>query len=238
MATVADVLSLARTLSGKDSNSLTDTIGLALANNSLMALRLILAERREDLFTKETAIDILATNIIGGATPGIFNFPTDILTLKALFINYIDPTNQNVFKPMTIMDPSNLPMGQSLDWIRLNASQDKPQYDYQGATFEVFPTPKDILTGAIKCLYFMKPTEYTATSSNIIYPESVDWRALAYMIGSDYLFSIAEDNATMNLAKLLMDKTNIRVESFINAISEGAQNQANTKNVPLSGYEF
>lgn len=235
MATLSSAISYARVISGKDANTLKDDPAIAFANDGLLWLRQRLAERRKDLFATETAINIAATHLVGGATPGTFSVPTGtFLVLKALSVNLTDPTDLSQFKVATQVDPSNTPPGTSFDWLRKNQPADQPLFDYRGSTFEILPTPTVALTGAVKAWTFTAPTEYTTTGDTIAYPESINYRILSYLIAAFYLYSIGEDTD----AAIKERRAEAMIESIISVVGTGTQQPTQTKGVGLTGFEF
>lgn len=231
---VSDAIAFARTAAHTDSQGITDADGLTMATDALFELQLLACRKREDLFLQESSRDITSVEIIGGASPGKFLFPTDMLFWKQIEINLVDPTQQSLFILITPNDVSNPNANSSFDWLRINQPSSTPLIDSHGDWFEVFPTPIAALTGAIKMLYFLIPTAYAATTDYVSYPYSIDIRAIAYKIGAFY----ARLNKDFDLMKELDGKSEQRLDYVLSVLS-GSQSQVprRPQGLPYSGYE-
>jgi len=130
------------------------------------------------------------------------------------------------------VDVSNLSGDQSFSSLRDNASTNEPQFDDRGDWFEIFPTPTGIWE--VRIFYFKNPTEYTATSDTITYPESLDYRILGLRIASSYLDSVER----FDLAFKLDEKYEKRVAQLIATLSRGVQSPLQATPINLTGFEF
>lgn len=185
MATLSTVLAFARAQAQTDSNGLTDTKGIIFANEALLDLHNDLIHHGIDASQTQEAYTS------GTAGQGTYLWPTDMWFNKAIEVNFSDSTAQNYITAQQV-DASNIPAGQSFSWLRQNQNVQFPLFDDRGDQFEIFPTPTvaNNLTNMFRIFYFLEPTEYSATSDTIAYPESIDYRILGWRIASSYLKSL------------------------------------------------
>ncbi len=232
MATLSDVIRQARLKALTDSNGLTDTDAIDYANEAILDLRMHLIGKREDLFNQEAKRSITSNEINIGAYPGKFTFPTDMYLLKSIEVNLQDPTNPLLFVTPEQIDASNLAEGVTLDFLRQNQPISSPMIDVHGDWFEIFPTPTQALTNALKINYFIAPQTFVATTDNINYPESLDYMVLAYKIASIYLENTSKDNTKQEAE--YEKKTN----QIIAVIGSGMQTPLQSKGLPISGWQY
>lgn len=235
---LSDVLGYARTLAKTDSNGLTDTNGISIANDAQRELQEDLIAKREDLFLQESYRSITSNEINTGSSPGKFLYPTDMWLLKSIEVNLVDITNPSNFVVPTPYDASNLPEGVSLDWLRQNGSTVEPMIDNHGDWFEIVPTPKlaQVAASAIKINYFLGPTDFAATADYATYPFTINWRILSYKIAAAHRRTIKDDtlaNKYEQKAKEMLDK----IIDFLSAGS-GQQDPGRPGGLPLTGWEF
>lgn len=229
MAQLSSALSFARTQSQTDSNGLTDAKGIIFANEALFDYRRRLYAAGVDASGLQEAYRDLT------ASTGTYLYPTDMAWLKAIEVNFADQTAQN-YRPAQQCDVSNLPEGQSFGWLRTNASQAGPMWNDMGDWFEIFPTPVTTNSQGIRIFYYLQPTEYTATSDTIAYPESLDYRILGWRIAASYYKSLNKfDEATFFDAEY--EK---RVKDLIATLSRGSQTPIKVSNLQIgaNGWQF
>lgn len=237
MSTLADVLAYSRTQAQTDSNGLTDTNGIVFANEALFDFRRRLVNESIDaLGIQEAYRDASIPTSGNGST---FLYPTDLMFLKTIEINYTDTTAQNYIRASQV-DVSNLSGPSPFSWLRQYGSRQYPQFDDRGDWYEIFPAFQsgDNLSQAIRLMYFQKPTEYVATSSTILYPESLDYRILGWRIAANYLYSLGLEKIPIGDA--FMKKYEERVVQFCATLGRGAQQpiQATPLNVGGNGWKF
>lgn len=228
MSTVADTLNFARAQSQTDSNGITDTNGIIFANEALFDFRRRLVDHDIDaLGIQEAYRDASVPSSGNGST---FLYPTDAMFLKTIEVNYTDTSGQNYLRAEQV-DQSNLQGGTSFSWLRQNASTTNPQFADNGDWFEIFPafTSSNNLSQAIRIIYFQKPTEYTATTDTVTYPESLDYRVLGWRIVANYFKSILK----FDEAKAFMEEYENRVKQFIATLGRGAQQPIQVKNLNI-----
>ena len=233
MATLANVLTFARAQAQTDSNGLTDTNGVIFANEALLDFRRRMIERGVDAAqTQESYRDASVPAAGEGST---FLYPTDMFFLKAIEVNYTDTTAQN-YRRARQVDVSNLAGEHSFGWLRQNASTDEPQFDDRGDQFEVFPTfvSGNNLSQAIRIFYFLEPTEFAATSDNIGYPESLDYRILGWRIAASYLKSLEKWDSALAFDAEYEKK----ITKLIPTLGRGSQQPIQATTIPLTGWEF
>ena len=155
--------------------------------------------------------------------------------LKTIEVNYAN-TDADNYITATQLDVANIPGGQSMGWVRTNASPSQPYFDDRGDWFEIFPTPTSAhnVTSLIRILYFLEPTEYSAVGDTIVYPESLDYRALGWRIASNYKYSLGkiDEGDAFNL------KYEERIKQIIATLSRGSQMPIQSHPLSLTGFEF
>ena len=222
MATIANCLTFARAQAQTDSNGLTDTNGIVFANEALL-------DYRRKLITSGVDASQLQESYRSTTSgTGTYLYPDDMFWLKAIEIK----TTGDDYYLAKQVDVSNLSGDQSFSSLRDNASTNEPQFDDRGDWFEIFPTPTGIWE--VRIFYFKNPTEYTATSDTITYPESLDYRILGLRIASSYLDSVER----FYLAFKLDEKYEKRVAQLIATLSRGVQSPLQATPINLTGFEF
>ena len=229
MATLANVLTFSRAQTQSDSNGLTDTNGIVFANEALLDYRRRLITAGVDASQLQEAYRD------GTADVGTYLYPTDMFWLKAIECNYSDTDAQN-YKTASQVDVSNLAGKASFSWLRKNGSKDSPQFDDRGDWFEIFPTPtsSDNVSQLVRIFYFLEPTEYTATTDTISYPESLDYRTIGLYIAASYYQSLVK----FDEADRFMQKYENRVTQLIATLSRGSQQPIQATAIQLDGFEF
>ena len=233
MATLNDILSFSRAQGQTDISGLTDAKGIIFANEALVDFHRKLVNGGIDASQVQEAYrDASIPSSGNGST---FLYPEDALFLKAIEVNYTDNNAQNYIRAEQV-DHSNLPGGVSFSWLRENASTQPPLFADNGDWFEVFPAFRtgNNTAQAIRIIYFLKPTEYTATSNTISYPVSLDYRILGWRISSDYYYSLNkfEEGDAFNL------RYEERVKQLISTLGRGSQQPLTATPLQLTGWEF
>ena len=227
MAALSDTLSFSRTQAQTDSVGLTNANGIIFANEALLDFRRRLISAGIDAAqTQEAYADMTADT-------GTYLYPTDMFWLKAIELNYNGTVGQDYVTAIQV-DVSNLPNMESFGWLRTNASTGHPYFDDRGDQFEVFPTPTTANSQGIRIFYFLEPTEYSAVSDTIAYPESLDYRALGWRIASNYYYSLGkmEEGDAFNL------RYEERVKQLISTLGRGSQQPIQAVTQQCSGFEF
>lgn len=229
MATVADALTFARAQVQTDSNGLTNANGLIYANEALVDFHRRLVDRGVDASQLQEAYRD------GTAGTGTYLFPTDMLALKAIEVNYTDTNPQNYLLAQQV-DVSNLNGQASFSWLRQNQSTSSPQFDGRGDWFEIFPTPVagQNVSQMFRIFYYLKPTEYTSVSNTIAYPESQDIRILGWRICANYLYALGkiESGAAFN------QKYEERVNQYIKTFSRGVDTPIMPQPLAVTGWNL
>jgi len=171
----------------------------------------------------------------GTVNVGTYLYPTDMFWLKSIELNYAN-TNADGYLTATQLDVANIPGGRSIGWVRTNASTSRPYFDDRGDWFEIFPTPTAAhnVTSLIRIFYYLEPTEFSAVGDSIVYPESLDYRALGWRIASNYLYSLGKtgEGDAFNL------KYEERIKQLIATLSRGSQMPIQSTPLSLTGFEF
>lgn len=230
---LSTVLAFARAQAQTDSNGLTDANGIIFANEGLQDFHRRLVSRGVDASQVQESYTNGSVPAAGNGST--FLYPTNMLFLKAIELNYVN-TNAQDYRQVGQVDVSNLAGNMSFSYLRTQADRNNPQFDDRGDWYEVFPafTGNDNLTNAIRLFYFTKPTEYTAVSDTVSYPESLDTTILGWRIAASYYYSILkiEEGGKFNA------KYEERVEQYITTLSRGVQTPTQATPIQLDGFEF
>lgn len=227
--TLSTILAFARAQALTDSNGLTDANGIVFANEALQDFHRRLVSSGVD------ASQLQESYTSGTAGVGTYLYPTDMMFLKAIELNYSDTTANN-YKQAEQVDVSNIPGKSSFSWLRQNANRNAPLFDDHGDWFEIFPTPlsTDNVSQMIRIFYFLKPTEYTATSDTVAYPENLDTTILGWRIAASYLFSLSN----IDQATVFNNKYDERVKQYIATLSRGVQTPNQAIPIQIDGWRF
>lgn len=229
------ILNFVRTQVQGDSNTLSDATGIVFANEALQDFHRRLVAKSVDagqLQESYTSAVVPATG--NGST---FLYPTDMLFLKTIEVNYAD-TNANNYKVAQQVDVSNLSGRSSFSWLRINGATGAPQFDDRGDWFELFPafTMANNLTNAIRIIYFLKPTEYTTIADTVAYPENLDTTILGWRIAADYLYSLG--TARIPDGDKFNAKYEERVTQYIATLARGVQQPLQATSLQITGFSF
>lgn len=227
---LSDVLSFARTQAQTDTNGLTNATGIILANEALSDFHRRLVNGGIDASqTQEAYTSGTAPAAGNGST---FLYPTDMLFLKAIEIDYSGVGGQN-YRTASQVDVSNLPGG-SFSYLRLYGDTNSPQFDDRGDQYEIFPAITG--TALIRLFYFLKPTPYAAVGDTVAYPENMDVAILGWRIAAMYYYSLNKmvEGDAFNL------KYDERVKQYISTLSRGVQQplQASQPNYYAAGWDL
>lgn len=226
---LSTILNFARAQAQTDSNGLTDANGIIFANEAL-----------QDLHRKLVAAGIDASQIqevyrdtaIGSGT---YIYPSDMLALKTIELNYND-TDPSNYKTATQVDVANLNNASSFSWLRVNADPNNPLFDDRGDWFEIFPTPTGNVntSQAIRLIYFLQPTEYITTGDTVSYPESLDTAFLGWRIAASYLYSLGN----IPQGDAFNAKYDQRIRDYIELLGRGSQQPLRPSGLHITGFEF
>lgn len=227
---LSTVIQFARAQCQTDSNGLTDAVGLVFANEAL-----------EDFHRKLVTAGVDASQLQeayrdGTVNTGTYLYPTDMLFLKAIELNYAN-TDAQQYRTASQVDVANLPVG-SFSQLRVNANTETPMFDDRGDWYEIFPTPTSAhnVSQLIRIFYFLKPTQYSSTSDTISYPENLDQTILGWRIAASYLWSLGQE-------KLLQgDAFNVkyenRVKDYIATLARGVQQPLQATPIQIDGFQY
>lgn len=235
MATLGNVLTFSRAQAQTDSNGLTDTNGIIFANEALVDYHRKLVNSSIDAAQIQEAYRDASIPMPGNGST--FLYPTDLMFLKAIEVNYSDTSAQNYLKAEQV-DHANLAGSTSFSFLRLNQSKNSPKFADNGDWYEIFPAfaSGDNLSQAIRLIYFQKPTEYASTSDSISYPASLDYRILGWRIASNYYYSLNkfDEGDAFNL------RYEERVRQLIGTLGRGTQQpiRATVLNIGDNGWSF
>lgn len=226
--TLTNVLNFSRVQAQTDSNGLTDANGIIYANEALQDFHRRLVNSGVD------ASQLQEAYTDGTVGVGTYLYPTDMLFLKAIELNYSN-TNAQDYKTASQVDVSNLPEG-SFSNLRVNANPMTPLFDDRGDWFEIFPTPTQgtNVSQLIRIFYFLKPTDYTSVSDTVAYPENLDTALLGWRIAAMYLYSLGE----INKGDMFNAKYEERVRQYIATLGRGTQQPIQATTLQIDGFQF
>lgn len=160
-----------------------------------------------------------------------------MLALKTIEVNFTDTNAQNYIRAEQV-DAANLPSGTSFSYLRQYGSAQNPQFDDRGDWYEIFPafTSSNNVTNAIRLIYYLKPTEYAATSDTVAYPESQDYRILGWRVTANYLYSLGTDK--IQLADKFNSMYEQRVKEYCATLGRGSSQPIQATTIQLTGWEF
>lgn len=229
MATLSSVLNFSRAQAQTNSNGLTDAKGIIFANEALVDFTRELINRGVD------AAQLQEAYTDGTANQGTYLYPTDMFFLKAIEVNF-NSTNSQDYLTAEQIDQSNIPAGRSFSWLRSNQNVLYPLFADNGDWFEIFPTPTSAnnLTQLFRIIYFLEPTEFTATSDTITYPVSLDYRIIGWRIASSYLKSLGNWESAIPFDQEYAK----RIEQLVATLSRGSQQPIQATPIQLSGWDF
>lgn len=227
MATVNDVLTYARQLAQTDNNGLTDTAGLAFCNDALQNMTRSMFERNIDAAQTQEAYTSLTTN-----NPNTYLWPMNMYALKTIEVNFTDQQQTNYLQA-TEVEVANIQKN-SFDWLRVNQSASFPLFDNRGDTFEIFPIPNIANAKGLKIFYYLTPTEYTTTTSTLVYPQTLDYRCLAARVAALYAISVADMNQ-FQVASAEYDK---RLADLIRILAPASQQPIKPNRLADTGWQF
>lgn len=229
MATLASVLTYARAQTQTDSNGLTDANGIIFGNEALFDFRRRLISAGID------AAQLQESYRDADAGVGTYLYPSDMFWLKAIELNYTNSNPQD-YKTASQVDVSNIAGGNSFSSLRVNGNKNSPQFDDRGDWYEIFPTPvaSDNLSQSIRIFYYMNPTEFASTADTIGYPESLDYRILAWRIASNYFYSMEK----FEQGDMFNAKYEERVKQLIATLGRGSQQPIEATPIQLDGWNF
>ncbi len=185
-AQVSTAITYARQKAQTDSNGITDTTGLAWANNGLLDITRDLITRGVDA---AQVAESYTTSLASDTPAGQFAWPGDMWMLKTIEVDYTNTGGTNYVQAHKL-DVSNLQFQTSWDFLRVNQSVASPQFTNHGDTGEIFPTPVTGSPCLVQIYYYLTPTEYSSIGSTVNYPQSLDYRVLGDKILTSYYQSL------------------------------------------------
>lgn len=228
MATVATAVTYARQKAQTDSNGISDTTGLAWANNGLIDItRDLIAEGIDAAQVQESSQTLSPSS----STPGRFLWPTDMFALKTIEVDFAALGGQNYIQAGKL-DVANLQGDTSWDFIRQNQDTSKPLFTNHGNSGEVFPTP--INSALVKIFYYLAPTEYTTTTDTITYPLSLDYR----MMGDKILIGYYQSLLQFDVATQWELQYKKKITDAINILGPQSKQPITPEKLHITGWEF
>lgn len=233
---VSDVLSYANQLIQGNGN-ISNTLGIAFLNDANRDFHLELINRGVEASQIQEAYR--DASIAPSGQGSTFLYPTDMLLLKTISVNYYSsPTGNNIqnYQIATQIDIGNTQQNQSFEFLRLNQPIEDPLFDDRGDWYELFPafTTGMNTTQAIRLFYYLTPTVYTSVSDVIQYPESTDQYILANKIVSIYYDSLTKQAESDSFQKKYID----RLKRLVNTLVRGADKPELSNGLGITGWEF
>lgn len=228
MATsVLAAIQYAQQLAQTDSNNIGSVLGLALYNDALQTMTRDLVNRDIDAAqTQESYRDLSTSN------PNTYLWPSNMFALKTIEVNYQDQSQQNYLQAMP-MDVANI-QNRSFDWLRVNQPQNQPLFDNRGDQFEIFPTPIVGNSNGIKIFYFLTPTEAPDVGTAILYPQTLDYRALSAKMASMYYKTQNDTDMALVYEQDYQD----RIKKIINILAPSSQQPITPQPLQITGWGF
>ncbi len=229
-ASVATAITYARQKAQTDSNGISDTNGLAWANNGLIDITRDLIARGIDAAQTQEAY---MTSSASDAQPGRFVWPSDMWALKTIEVDFTNTGGTNYIQADKL-DVSNLQGQTSWDFIRVNQPTNSPLFTNHGDTGEIFPTPISGSPALVRIYYYLTPSEYVAVTDTINYPQSLDYRALGDKILQGYYQSLEKFDVAMQWAGEYGKKLN---DAF-NILGPQSKQPIKPEKLHITGLEF
>ena len=228
-ATVANAITYARQKAQTDSNGITDTLGLAWANNGLIDITRDLIARGVDAAQTQESYATLTTPAVGATST--FVWPSDMFSLKTIEVDYTNTGGINYIQAGR-MDVSNLQGDTSWDFVRANQPTNSPLFTNHGDTGEIFPTV--VGNALVRIYYYLSPTEYATTGDTINYPQSLDYRALGDKILIGYFQSLEKFDVASQWEAQYQKKLN----DSVNILGPQSKQPLTPERLHISGFEF
>lgn len=233
MATALDAITYGRQLAQTDSNGISDTLGLAFANDGLenFVRELIVRDIDGGLINEVTIPFTAGTGVYSFPNGTLYSSAAAMYALKTMEINMSGNAQVDYLQGQQV-DVSNLQFQTSFDWLRVNQPFTQPLFDQSGDTFEIFPTPQQAGNARIK--YWKVPTEYPNTSATIVYPLSLDYRCLSARIASLYYKSQEDDKS----AATYDAEYQSRLQGIIKILAPGSQQPTKPEPLRITGWNY
>ena len=228
MATVLDAITYARQKNQTDSNGISDTFGLAWANNGLIDITRDFIARGVDAAQVQESYATLSPS---DNPPGRFAWPSDMWALKTVEVDYTNTGGLNYIQAEK-MDVANLQFATSFDFVRTQQPTNRPLFTNHGDTGEVFPTPQSATL--IRIFYYLTPTEYTTTGSTINYPQALDYRALGDKISVSY----QQSQGRFDIAQGWQAEYDRKMNDAINILAPQSKQPTKPDKLHITGFEF
>ncbi len=231
MATVANVLTYAQQLAQTDTNGIDSTNwgnnGSSFVNDALQNMTRELLNRNIDAAQTAESYTNSNTN-----NPNTYAWPADMFMLKTVEIDFTGAGGASYLQAQR-MDVANI-QNSSFDWLRLNQSTGFPLYDNRGDTFELFPVPTSAITNGIRIFYYLTPTEFTAFSNTLSYPQTLDYRCLSARVASLYAASVGN----LPMMQAMDAEYQKRLQQIISILAPGTQQPIQNQPLQITGWEF
>lgn len=230
MAQVSNAITYAQQKAQTDSNGISNTNGLAWANNGLIDITRDLITRGIDAAqTAEAYASISASDPV----PGQFSWPTTMFSLKTIEADFTNTGGQNYLQAHRL-DVSNLQGDTSWDYVRKNQPTNRPMFTNHGDTGEVFPTPLAGSPCLVRIYYYKAPTEYTSVSDTINYPQSLDYRAL----GDKILIAYYESLERFDIVTAWEGRYQKKLNDSINILGPQSKQPIQPEPLHITGWQY
>lgn len=225
---ILSAITYTQQLAQTDALGIGSVFGLALYNDARAEWTRDMLNRNMDAAQTQEAYRDLSTN-----SPNTYLWPSDMMALKTIEVNWSDQTEQNYIQAMPI-DVANIQGNISFSWLRANQQQTQPLFDNRGDQFEIFPTPLTGNTNGIRIFYFLKPTDATSVEEAIPYPQLLDYRTLSCKMTAMYYRS--QNNFVA--AQEYENQYQQRMNKIIKIVEPGTQQPIQPQPLQITGWTY
>lgn len=225
---LSDVITAARQKAQTNSNGISDTNGIAWANDGLLDSTRDLINRGVDAAQTQEAYATLAPS---DSQPGRFAWPSTMFALKTIEVDFTNTGGQNYVQARKL-DVSNLQGSTSWDFLRINQSTQSPQFTNHGDTGEIFPTITS--SALVRIYYYLIPTAYTAVGNTISYPQSLDFDLLTDKILVAYYQSLKQ----FDIAAQWESEYKKKITDFINILGPQSKQPIQPERLRITGWNY
>lgn len=244
MSNLQTIITHARRIAGNlNINDWSDAVCIEDANEALNEFEMDLLNVRSDIFGEKSTLNSIASG------QSVVQFPTDLLLLKRVDINFQDPTDLTKFYTASEFDSGNPPNGMNWDWFLINQPKSDPLIDLRGGWFEVAPKADATYSNAVKIIYLAKLTvqnsagvaytdgRFAAVTDLLPYPLSILPEVLAYKMAAIF-------NRALGGVASIKNKTDEFENDYMKKmkkITDGVQTNEATlvaKSVQVNSYSF
>lgn len=230
MPVISSVISYAQQLAQTDASGIGSVLGLSFYNDALQDVTRDLIERGIDAAqTQESYATIAASD----AQPGRFAWPSDLFALKTIEVDFTNAGTQSYLQAQKI-DVANLQGTTTWDYLRVNQSTSFPLFTNHGDTGEIFPTPVAGSPALVRIYYYLTPTEVTAVSASVAYPQTIDFRMLSAKMTSMYY----KRQQNIDMAKVFDEDYQTRLGKIKRILAPQSKQPIQPEKLRITGWSY